>query len=133
MLHYKIKSALATDEVFNIGIVQTKQSDAAGTLTPITAGTATIMAIGASVGMDELNGNSAGIYPNPAHERIVIQSSIALEKVELTTVTGQLILSQPVSGNQYQLSVSDIANGVYFVTVYDIHQNVSRKKIVVQH
>jgi hypothetical protein len=133
ILHYKIKSALVTDEVLNIGIVQAKQSNAAGTLTPLTAGTATIAAIGASVGMDELNGNNIGIYPNPASTSVTIYSSTTLEKVELLSITGQLILTEKASGNQHRLNLTDIANGVYFVVVHDSAQKITRKKIVVQH
>jgi hypothetical protein len=132
-LHYKIKSTLATDEVLNIGITQVKQSNAAGALTPLTAGTATIAAIGASVGLDELSsGNSIGVYPNPANASVIIQSSTLLEKVELITVTGQIILNERISGTQHQLDLTDIANGVYFVTVYTAEQKVVRKKLVVQ-
>jgi uncharacterized repeat protein (TIGR03803 family) len=133
ILHYKIKSTLTTDEVLNIGITQTKQSNAAGVLTPLTAGTATVAAIVASVGMNELSsGNSISIYPNPANSSVTIQSSTSLEKLELMTVTGQLILSERVYGTQHQMNVSDLANGVYFVVVHEAHQKVTRKKLVVQ-
>ncbi|MGV2481208.1 UNVERIFIED_CONTAM: hypothetical protein IGO34_30895, partial [Salmonella enterica subsp. enterica serovar Weltevreden] len=84
VLHYKIKSNLTTDEVLNIGMIQARQSNASGVLTPLTAGTATVAAIGASVGMDELsNGNHIGVYPNPANTSATIQSSLLLQKVEL--------------------------------------------------
>jgi hypothetical protein len=132
-LHYKIKSTLATDEVLNIGITQTKQSNAAGVLTPLTAGTATVAAIGASVGMDELsNGNSIGIYPNPANSSVTIHSSTPLEKVELLSITGQVVSSEKALGNQHQLDLTGIANGVYFVNVYTTDEKVARKKLVVQ-
>lgn len=134
VLHYKIKSTLATDEVLNIGINQAKQSNAAGVLTPLTAGTATIAAIGASVGLDELsNGNSIGLYPNPANSTATIQSSTVLQKVELLSLTGQLILTETASGVQYQLDLADVTNGVYVVTIYSADQKITRKKLVIQH
>jgi hypothetical protein len=132
-LHYKIKSTLATDQVLNIGITQTKQSNAAGVLTPLTAGTASIAAIGASVGMDELStGNNIGVYPNPANSSVTIQGNTMLQKVEMLSLTGQVILSERVSGTQHQLDLTDIANGVYFVNVYTADQKITRKKLVVQ-
>jgi hypothetical protein len=133
VLHYKIKSTLTTDEVLHIGIVQAKQSNDAGILTSLTAGTATVAAIGASVGMDELSGNSIGIFPNPASAFVIIHSSTSLEKIELLSITGQIILTEKISGNQHQLNLADVANGVYFVVVHDADQKVTRKKIVVQH
>lgn len=133
VLHYKIKSNLATDEVLNLGISQSKQSNANGVLTPITAGTATLAAIGASVSIDELsNGNSIALYPNPANTSATIQSSGLLQKVEVLSLTGQIILSETASGTQHQLDLSNVAIGVYFVAVYRAGQKVSRKKLVVQ-
>ncbi|MCZ8286626.1 MAG: T9SS type A sorting domain-containing protein [Bacteroidia bacterium] len=133
VLHYKVKSALATDDVLNLGITQAKQSNAAGTLTPLTVGAATIAAIGASVGMDELsNGNSVGMYPNPANSSVTIQSNTKLEKVELLSITGQIMLSEKGSGTHYQLDLANIANGVYMVHIYSADQRVTRKKLVVQ-
>ena len=133
VLHYKIKSGLTRDEVLNIGITQTKQSNASGVLTPITAGTATVAAIGASVGIDELsNGNNIGLYPNPATISAIIQSSSLLQKVEVLSLTGQIILSETTSGTQHQLDLSSVANGVYFVNIYSTDQKILRKKLVVQ-
>ncbi len=133
VLHYKIKSTLATDEVLNISIINAKQSNASGVLTPLTAGTATVAAIGASVGMNELStGSSIALYPNPANASATIQSSATLEKIELISITGKLISSEKASGDQHQLDLSALANGVYFVAVYDANQKVTRKKLVVQ-
>ena|GEM_PF-1447889 len=134
VLHYKIKSNLSTDEVLNIGITQAKQSKAGGVLTPLTVGTATVAAIGASVGMEELsNGNSIGLYPNPANSTATIQSSSMLQKVEVLSLTGQVISSETISGTQHQLDLAGIANGVYFVNIYSANQKIARKKLVVQH
>lgn len=133
VLHYKIKSTLAADQVLNIGITQAKQSNATGMLLPLTAGAATVAAIGASVGMDELsNGSSIGLYPNPANTSATIQSSSLIQKVELLSLTGQVIISEPASGTRHQLDLTSIANGVYFVKAYTVDQKVMRKKLVVQ-
>lgn len=133
ILHYRIKSTLATDEVLNIGISQSKQSNAIGVLMPLTAGTATVAAIGASVGMDELSaGNSMALYPNPAMNFATIQSNSLLQKVEVLSLTGQIILSETASGAQHQLDLRNVTNGVYLVTIYSTDQKVVRKKLVVQ-
>lgn len=134
VLHYRIKSNLATDEVLSIGITQAKHSDAAGVLMPLTAGSATVAAIGTSVGMSELsNGNTIGVYPNPANSLVTIHSRSTLEKIELLSITGQLILSQLASGTQHQIDLTEVANCVYFIIVYGTDQKVTRKKIAVQH
>jgi hypothetical protein len=68
----------------------------------------------------------------PANSSVTIQSSITFEKIELMTVTRQIIFSEKTSGNQHQLNLSEMASGVYFVNVYIADQKVARKKLVVQ-
>ncbi len=134
IVHYKIKSTLITDAVLNISLVQAKQSNASGVLISLTAGSATVAAIGASVGLDELQGgNTFAVYPNPATHYVTIQSTTALQKIELISVTGQVILSEPATGNQHKIDLSAVVNGVYFVTVTGSDNSIARKKIVVQH
>jgi len=53
------------------------------------------------------------IYPNPTANVLNIKSSSKIEKVELYSVTGSLLLSQ--SGNVSQLSLENVASGIYFV------------------
>lgn len=133
VLHYKIKSTLATDEVLNISIINAKQSNASGVLTPLTAGTATVVAIGASVGMDEFStGSTIALYPNPANASATVQSSTMLQKIEVLSLTGQVVSSETISGTQHQLDLVGIANGVYFVNIYSADQKIARKKLVVQ-
>jgi len=88
-LHYKIKSALATDQVLNIGLLQANQSNASGIITPLTSGTATLMAIGATVGLNELNGNIISISPNPTNGSLTIHSKTELQKLKLLLSQGK--------------------------------------------
>lgn len=134
VLHYKIKSSLASDQILDIGITQAKQSDADGQLTTLTAGTATIAAIGASVGMEELlEGNAVALYPNPASTSAIIQGNTPLQKVEILSLTGQVVYSAFASGNQHQIDLSQVSSGVYMVSIHDANGEIARKKLVVQH
>lgn len=133
VLHYKISSALSADGILNLGIVQAKKSDAAGALTALTVGTATVALVVSPVGLDELNvENSMALYPNPAMNSATIQSNSLLQKVEVLSLTGQIILSETASGAQHQLDLRNVTNGVYLVTIYSTDQKVVRKKLVVQ-
>lgn len=73
------------------------------------------------------------VFPNPAMNELTIQSNRPLAKLELASVTGQVVLSQSISGTQHELDVSGLANGVYVVSIHRADQNVTRKKIVVQN
>lgn len=129
-LHYQIKSNLTTDEVLNIGLSQANQSDVSGTITPLTVGTGTLMAIGASVGLKELNENNIFVSPNPTNGSLVIKSKIELQKIEVISVTGQTLLSEVPTNTFHILHLDNFANGIYFVNMYQDNRVVKREKVV---
>ncbi len=133
VLHYQIKSSLTTDQILNLDILQANQSDASGTITPLTTGTGTLMAIGASVGLNEsIIGNLICISPNPASSSVLINSTTDLEKVEIINLTGQVLISETVNTNGHRLNIESLANGVYFVKAYNSSKQVVLKKLVIQ-
>lgn len=132
ILHYRIKTTLTQDAVLNIGVSQADQSNASGTLSPLTTGNATLMAIGATVGIDEATSGDTAIYPNPAASVLNITSSLELQKAELTDVTGHIVMSEKLTGRNGQLQLSGLANGIYFINVYSNNRIIRHEKIVVQ-
>jgi hypothetical protein len=129
-LHYQIKSSLTTDEVLNIGLSQANQSNASGIIAPLTTGAGTLMAIGSSVGFQELNGNIISISPNPTNGSLTINSKTELQKIEVVTITGQVLLSEVPTNGSHTLHLDNFANGIYFVNVYQNNQIVKREKVV---
>ncbi|MBI3517852.1 MAG: T9SS type A sorting domain-containing protein [Bacteroidetes bacterium] len=130
ILHYKIKSSLVTDEVLNIGLSLANQSDVTGIISPLTAGTETLMAIGASVGLQELNGNVVSVSPNPTNGPLIINSKAEFQKIEVVSVTGQVLLSETPTAITHTLHLENFANGIYFVNVYQNNRIVKREKVV---
>jgi len=132
-LHYKIKSTLTSDAVLNLSLTQANQSNASGSITPLSAGSASLLAVGASVGLTEfLNSGYVSINPNPTNGTIVISSTTDIEKVEVTNLTGQILISESVNSKTHSLNLEALANGVYFVKVYNSQKQVSLKKLVMQ-
>ncbi len=133
ILHYKIKSTLSADAVLNIALTQAKQSNVSGLLAPLTTGSASVAAIGASVGMNELEeGNYITVYPNPAENQLTISGNVSLQKIELYNIAGQLIFSEKISATKYQMSLDAIASGIYFVKISAMNKVITHEKIVVQ-
>lgn len=131
ILHYKINSSLATDNVLNLSIAQANQSNASGAITPLTAGSTTLMAIGASVGLNELtNGNYISLHPNPTNGALIVNSTTELQKIEVMAITGQLLMSEVPSSTSHVLHLDHLANGVYFVNLYQNNRIVKREKII---
>jgi hypothetical protein len=86
-LHYKIKSSLTADNVMNLSISQANQSDAYGTITPLTAGSATLMALGTSIATNLnalTNGNYISLHPNPTNGVLTINSTTELQNRAIT-------------------------------------------------
>ena len=131
ILHYKIKSSLTTDNILSLSISQANQSNASGFISPLTAGSATLMAIGASVGLNELtNGNYISIQPNPTNGALTIKSTTELQKIEVVAITGQVLLSELPANTHHVLHLDDLANGVYVVNLYQNNRIVKREKVV---
>ncbi len=129
-LHYQIKSSLTTDQVLNLGISLANQSDASGLITPLTTGTGTLMALGTSVGLQELNRGLISISPNPTNGSLNINSKTELQKIEVVSITGQTLLSETPTNVSHTLQLDKFANGIYFVNVYQYDRIVKREKIV---
>jgi type IX secretion system substrate protein len=86
-----------------------------------------------ATGMNELEGDhSTHAYPNPTPDALTITSDLKLQKIELTSSTGQVLLSETTSGKHHQLQLSELAPGIYFISVYSDGHVIKREKIVVQ-
>jgi hypothetical protein len=70
------------------------------------------------------------LVPNPTNGELSINTRYNFEKIEITTITGQVLLSQLVNEKTYQLQLNHLAGGVYFVRVgYDNGMGVTKKII----
>lgn len=58
------------------------------------------------------------IYPNPATDAVTVQTNGNKRfTVELTTINGSLVHKSEIKGTLHQINLSNLSNGVYFVTV----------------
>jgi len=129
-LHYQIKSSLTTDQVLNIGLSLANQSDASGLITPLTTSTGTLMALGTSVGLQELSGSVVSMNPNPTNGSLTINSKTELQKIEVVSITGNVLLSEFSTNISHTLNLENFGNGMYFVNVYQNNRIVKRARVV---
>lgn len=74
--------------------------------------------------------HSLVIYPNPAKDKINIESALPVHVV-LTTIEGKII-QRTASGRQ--LHLNDLSDGLYFLNIYDVSQRLIQvEKVVVRH
>ena len=104
----------------------------------VNTGTVQVKISGCS-GINELNNgsNSLMIYPNPNTGEFVIQvDPIAIGsdlKLTLVNELGQVIKKIELAGsNHYRISVSDLAQGIYFISGQKDNVKIYQKVVVVR-
>lgn len=69
-------------------------------------------------------------YPNPVNDVLNISSRFSFEKVELLSVTGQVLIRENTSSNNLALITNNLTNGIYFVKVsYNNGMSITKKVI----
>ena len=74
------------------------------------------------------NAAALNIYPNPAVDRVVIETEATIEAVSIYTLTGVMIYSE-VDFNNNTIDVTDFASGVYVMKVRTENGEVVRRFI----
>jgi len=77
--------------------------------------------------ISDIESSSFKIYPNPVKDVIFIESVLPINKLEIYSLTGSLLLSN--SNVNRQISVSSLSKGIYLVKVYT-DNGVAVSKIV---
>lgn len=67
-------------------------------------------------------------FPNPVKDDLIITSNKTIDKIEIYSITGKLVLQ--TSTNLEQVDVSKLAKGLYIVTVYAADTKTAKKMIV---
>ena len=57
------------------------------------------------------------VYPNPASEKVMVESTLTIDKYEIYNVAGAMIMSKPVDEKSFEINVSELPAGTYFVTL----------------
>ena len=74
-----------------------------------------------TAGLDDINGNAAAVYPNPAKEfiKVKLSSGVTDASFEIRDITGKLIhTSQTLQGsNEHTIDTSGYSAGVYLLTL----------------
>jgi spore coat protein CotH len=72
------------------------------------------------------------MYPNPASDEVTLELTPETERVEVRSITGQLVFFEELSGNNtsVQLSVREFSNGTYYVSVLTADEMYTEKLIV---
>ena len=76
--------------------------------------------------------NEISLYPNPTVDVINIDTTKNLERVELYSITGQLLIKMSVSSNNNSISLGNMPSGVYLISILVKDGSRKTKKIIKQ-
>ena len=70
------------------------------------------------------------IVPNPAKDRVRVQSDSGLKGVEVYDAQGRMVLSQTAKGNETELDISHWVEGSYVVVAHTDRGTASKRLVV---
>ena len=81
--------------------------------------------------IEELEGTSISIYPNPATNVLNIDVSGNMQKLTLINPAGQIVFSQEVDAGITSIDLNNLDKGLYFVRIEN-ENNTTTRKIIIQ-
>lgn len=70
-------------------------------------------------------------YPNPSNDEItIISEKDQLLKIELFSVTGQLIFKKDLNSNRYLLNIDNYPPGIYLIKIFNQRNNSAHRRII---
>lgn len=78
--------------------------------------------------------SKGNLFPNPTTEflNVQVQNYIQEGLVVITDLFGQIVLSVPFAALEQKINVATLANGVYFIQVFDNRQMVYKDKVLIE-
>lgn len=80
---------------------------------------------------DVMTSVEANLYPNPANSHINVSSLSIIDRVQITNVLGQIVMTKEIGANGANINIENLEAGNYFVTIYT-KQGVATKKLLVK-
>jgi hypothetical protein len=98
----------------------------------VTSDVITITVSPTSINETNIN-NAITLQPNPSNGLISINSRYQMQKVELISVAGQILLSETATEKTHQLQLQSFSEGIYFVRIIYPNGLSIVKKVIVSH
>jgi len=64
---------------------------------------------------NDLDKDQVSLYPNPASNIVIIRATNSVQKVSIVNIVGQRVFESAVNKAQFEIDVTSLNNGVYFV------------------
>lgn len=71
-------------------------------------------------------------FPNPVTNQLTVNSLVMLDKIEIYDGVGHLVISNKVNSKNARIPFESVNSGIYFVKLYNLNQQNTTFKIVVE-
>lgn len=78
-------------------------------------------------GVDENDGGGLALYPNPAEDKLIVESTNAIRSCEVYSLTGQCVLFFTNCSERLEIPVERLSQGTYLVKLVSDHFVQTRK------
>jgi hypothetical protein len=68
--------------------------------------------------------NTVAVFPNPATDNITFNSTVNVNKMEVTDITGRLVGTYIITDNRLTLQTSNFSAGIYLFSLLNEKQEV---------
>jgi len=132
LMNYKLYRQ-ATDETFELTVTYDAEYPSYNGLFTINGVSSVVDFTMNLTGINDIPSNySVSVYPNPANSVVNIASDYDMKNVTLVNYVGQTIYTAPVTGNSYQINVSNYVTGMYFVRIETTDGSVITKRVTIE-
>ncbi len=121
-----------SDEMYAMAILQDDNKSVlqAESSEGITLGT--IESSGDGLGYGDFELNALKLFPNPTSDRLIIESDVALQQIEVFDLLGQRVMTETANASFVQLEMHDLSSGKYLVRMIDEEGNTTMSSIIKQ-
>ncbi len=68
--------------------------------------------------VQDLTAKGFSFYPNPTEGRITLSANEAIDRVEITSITGQVLYREELHTDNHSLDITRLPSGIYLMNVY---------------
>lgn len=65
--------------------------------------------------VNEVEMNMFSVYPNPAVEKLMVESQVIVNQYDIYNIAGAMIMSEPVDKKSFEINVSELPAGTYLI------------------
>ena len=74
--------------------------------------------VGDPVNIEEAGGGELVIFPNPANDKILIESQETIKQCDIYTIGGALVYSTANCSNSFEINIKDLPTGILVIKMY---------------